>query len=189
MKTIKSILFPSIITIAFTSCQKQPEASFTTDKNEYVAGETVRLTNTSINASTYRWTFPDGTTGTAVNYDYVTDPNQSDGKLNFKLEAFSKNGKKVDETSKTVNIKAATGNAVFWQRVGSGYGITVVRLNGLSSNITSEYYSSPDCGTSGNAVFNGLKVGTYNWSASDGTYNWSGTITITKDGCTSVELS
>ena len=83
--------------------------------------------------------------------------------------------------------KTKYGNVTFWQRTGGGYGITVVNLNGVSSNITSEYSSAPDCGESGCAVFNKLETGTYDYTASDGTDTWSGQVTVT-EGCKTVEL-
>ena len=83
--------------------------------------------------------------------------------------------------------KVKYGDVTFWQQTGSGYGITVVDIDGVTSNITSEYTSTPDCGSSGCAVFNNLETGTYNYGASDGTDSWSGTITIT-EGCLTMEL-
>jgi hypothetical protein len=83
--------------------------------------------------------------------------------------------------------KTKYGNVVFWQLTGSGYGLTVVSLNGVTSNITSEYSSAPECGASGCAVFNSLEVGSYNYSASDGTSNWSGSIEVT-EGCKTMKL-
>jgi len=84
--------------------------------------------------------------------------------------------------------KTKYGNATFWQQTGSGYDITVVNINGVTSNITSEYASAPDCGTSGCAVFNQLETGTYNYTASDGVDTWSGTVKITEDGCATMQL-
>lgn len=84
--------------------------------------------------------------------------------------------------------KTKYGDATFWQQTGSGYGITVVNIEGVTSNITDEYDSSPSCGTSGCAVFNHLETGTYNYTASDGTDTWSGTVTITEDGCSKMQL-
>lgn len=83
--------------------------------------------------------------------------------------------------------KETTGEVTFWQKTGSGYGITVVEIDGVSSNITSEFGSTPNCGESGCAVFKGLSSGKYNYSASDGSDVWSGTIDIT-EGCLTVEL-
>jgi|TARA_Y100000385_G_C12938635_1_gene570041 hypothetical protein len=87
----------------------------------------------------------------------------------------------------TCCTKIKYGDVTFWQKTGSGYGITVVNIDGVSSNITSEYGSSPDCGSSGCAVFNNLETGTYNYGASDGTSTWSGSVTIT-EGCLKFEL-
>ena len=81
-----------------------------------------------------------------------------------------------------------TGDVTFWQATGSGYGITVVELEGVSSNITSEYSAAPDCGSQGCAVFSGLDEGTYSYSAADtyGNY-WSGSVDI-DGGCLTMEL-
>ena len=189
MKSLsKLIAGVAVGSVLFTSCQKQPEASFTTDKNEYIAGETIKLMNTSTDAASYKWTFPDGTTGTVANYDYVTNATTPEGTLTFKLEAFSKNGKKDDETTNTVNIKAAMGEVSFWNKLASDYPM-VVTINGNSANIIKSYASAPsDCKQPGNANFN-LKAGTYSYSAIDefGT-TWSGNVTITKDGCLTIEL-
>jgi hypothetical protein len=54
--------------------------------------------------------------------------------------------------------KTKYGNVTFWQEIGSGYGITVVSLNGITSNITSEKSNTPECGASGCAVFNQLET-------------------------------
>lgn len=84
--------------------------------------------------------------------------------------------------------KTKYGNVTFWQKIGSGYGITVVSLNGVSSNITSETSAAPSCGAAGCAVFNKIETGTYNFTASDGTDNWAGQITV-KEGCETQELN
>jgi hypothetical protein len=80
------------------------------------------------------------------------------------------------------------GDAVFWQKTGNTFGTTVVSIDGVSSNITSDYSSAPSCGASGCAVFNDLEVGSHSYSASDGTSTWNGSITITRDNCTKYEL-
>jgi len=83
--------------------------------------------------------------------------------------------------------KTKYGDIVFWQQTGSGFGITVVELNGVTSNITSEYGSEPACGSSGCAVFNGLEEGVYDYTASDGTSYWSGSVYIS-EGCKTFKL-
>ncbi len=83
--------------------------------------------------------------------------------------------------------KTKYGDVTFWQKTGSGFSITVVDLNGVSSNISSEYASAPACGASGSAVFSHLETGSYNYTAGDGTNSWSGTVNVT-EGCTTMEL-
>jgi hypothetical protein len=83
--------------------------------------------------------------------------------------------------------KTKYGNVTFWQQMGSGFGVTVVTINGVSSNITSEYNGVPSCGASGCAVFNQLETGIYDYAATDGTDVWSGSITV-EEGCNTLEL-
>lgn len=80
-----------------------------------------------------------------------------------------------------------TGDVTFWQASGSGFGITVVELNGITSNISSEYSAAPSCGAAGCAVFNGLEDGVYSYSASDGNWIWNGTVDV-ESGCLTIEL-
>lgn len=84
--------------------------------------------------------------------------------------------------------KTKYGNATFWQKSGSGYGVTVVNVEGVTSNISDEYDNAPDCGASGCAVFNHLETGVYLYSASDGNASWSGTFNVSDNGCTTIEL-
>ena len=83
--------------------------------------------------------------------------------------------------------KTEYGDVIFWQQTGSGFGITVVEINGTTSDISSEFNFPPDCGSLGCAVFNKLETGTYNFSATDGTNNWTGAITVS-EGCLKKEL-
>ncbi len=173
----------------FVSCQKQPTALFSTDKTEYSPGEQIILTNTSIDAKSYIWTISDGQSSVEKNLIYNLNSNQSEGILTFTLKALSRTGKKVSYATKNVTIKKATGNVTFWQITNSGYDITVVTIDGVSSNITDEYPSVPSaCGVAGCAVFNNISVGNHTFSATDGTYTWNGTVSITKDGCTKFQL-
>jgi|GEM_PF-1491673 len=84
--------------------------------------------------------------------------------------------------------KQKYGEVTFWQQTGSGYGVTVVTINGVSSNITSEYGTTPACGSSGCAVFKSLETGTHSYTASDGSSSWSGNVTIQDSQCSTVKL-
>ena len=186
---MKKLIVLSVLTVlTLVGCQKQPKADFSTDKSTYISGETIHLTNTTLNGKSFKWTMPDGQILNSESVDYTTSQNNGNTPLLFKLEAFSKNGKKTSEVAKSIPMSPATGNVTFWQITNSGYSITTVSLNGLTSDITSEYNSSPTCADSGNATFYNLEVGDYSFTATDGTYNWSGTVQITKDGCTSMQL-
>ena len=187
MKSRQLFFNGAILMIGLTSCNKQPDADFTTDKAEYIAGETIKLTNTSVDGVTYLWTTPDGQTATSQNLDFITNENSDDATLSFKLVAFSKKQKKDATMTHTVSLKAAYGDACFWQIIGSGFGNTTVSMAGQSGIITSEYGSDPGCGQAGNANFH-LKVGNYQMTATDGNSTWSGTVAITKNGCISTRL-
>jgi len=50
MKNTANILFIVILILSITSCTKQPEANFTTDKDTYFAGETIHCKGISDNA-------------------------------------------------------------------------------------------------------------------------------------------
>jgi hypothetical protein len=96
-------LFFAILLLA--SCQKQPTASFTTDKETYQAGETIHCNDISNNAYRWTWTAPDGKIYTTRNLDWVTDSNDLGGTKTFTLEVASKNGKKNSTSSKSITLK------------------------------------------------------------------------------------
>ncbi len=91
MKTLITLIIASLF---LASCQKQPVASFTTDKTEYYAGDTIHLTNTSEHGHIYIWTMPDGSKQTTENAYYVVDTSVQYEKLTFQLEADSKHERK-----------------------------------------------------------------------------------------------
>lgn len=194
LKPMKNKIFALIAcAIASASCQKEPSASFKTDKTEYIAGETVHLTNNSIDSYSYVWTMPDGQIMTSENVDYITNVSSGNASLTFKLMANSKNGKNQDEISQTVTLKEATGSIVFWQSGTPAYGVTKIGVQ--KSDYTGTIYeqsitidtSSPECGKSGLATFT-LPVGDYAFVATDDTYNWEGIFSITKDNCLKFQL-
>lgn len=82
------------------------------------------------------------------------------------------------------------GTVTFWQNSSSSLENTDVIIGTASSYITADYSSSPNCSASGCASFT-LCPGTYDYVAeedSPGLGIWVGTITVTSDGCTKVEL-
>lgn len=184
---IKTLIAISLMVFSFISCNKQPSADFTTDKYEYSSGETVKLTNNSKDAKSYKWILPDGQTSSQPNVNYILSDYSSQEVLTVKLQAISKKGNKISEASKSITVKPSTGNVVFWQDAACGCGITTVTINGITSQITVDSGSVPSCGSSGTANFT-LKVGTYSFTASDGSKSWNGSVTITKGTCSSRKL-
>jgi hypothetical protein len=102
---MKKILHLLIVSSFLASCQKQPTASFTTNKETYNTGETIHCTDISNNAYSWTWTAPDGKIYTTRNLDWVTDSNDLGGTKTFTLEVTSKNGKKNSTSSKSVTVK------------------------------------------------------------------------------------
>jgi hypothetical protein len=99
-KIIRLLLFTFIL--VFSACQKQPHASFNFSKTTVFPGDNVKCTNTSTNGSFYKWTLSNGnsyntrdlsiTAGTTIGDHYV------------KLEAFSRNGKKISEITNKFKV-------------------------------------------------------------------------------------
>ena len=169
-------------------CQKQPTASFTTDKTTYTAGETVKCTNASTNGKSYLWTFSDGQTSTAQDVDYTISPNFGAGSITIKLKANSRTSKKTNEVTQIVNVVSAHGTVMFWNCSSCAGNLPIsVTIGGSTQFITSAYSSLPNCGTAGCAMFT-LDVGSYAFTATDGNITWNGTVTVTKGGCFRQEL-
>jgi len=187
MKNVRSLLI-AFVAIISLSCVKQPTADFKTDTTVYTAGETIKLTNTSIDASKYKWTMPDGQTSTSTHVNYSTPASLNDGILTFKLEALSKNSKKVDEATKAVSIKASTGQLTVWCSDVNSDSITVILDDVPAGFITKSYpNSTPNCGDDG-CFTQTLKIGYHTISAKRGGVSWSGFMNITKNGCSKFQL-
>ena len=105
MKKVKSIVLLLASVLLIGSCQKEPTANFTTDKETYTAGETVHCKDASTNAHSWKWTMPDGKIYTTQNVDYTIDSNDLGGKKVFTIEVESKNGKKAGITLKSIRVK------------------------------------------------------------------------------------
>ncbi len=86
----------------FCACDKKPLVSFISDKQEYIAGEKIQLTNTSQKSYSYKWELPDGGASQDVNVEYAVPADFGFGIRDFKLEAFSKHSRK--SASKSISI-------------------------------------------------------------------------------------
>ncbi len=186
MKKIKNFTLIAIIAV-LSSCQKEPKADFSIDKPTCTGGETVLLTNISEDASSYMW-YINGQTFNSKNLQYTTNQYSAGETVNIILYAYSKNGKKSDQISKSITVTEAKGSVLFWAAWPPS-AITVT-LNGQVSYITQHHTSAPDCGDSGCANFDNLTPGTYNFTATDnGSNNWASTVTIYSGTCSTMQLT
>lgn len=199
MKKLFPITLIAVSALFIASCSKDKRAEFTLDKSEYIQGETIKTTNTTVKGSKfYRWNFG-GTEIYEKEPSFVLPKDQAPGEFIISCEATnSKNSSSSGRTSsKTVMIKEATqGKVVFWN---PGAGSCEIRVSIYNSNLTAKYdtifqsnSANPLCNYSSfNAVFQNLKSGTYNYQATDlnGSNLESGTVTLS-DGfdCQSVQI-
>lgn len=104
MRHLKSfgILIVGIILIGFTSCQKEPDASFTASKTSVVTGEVITFTNTSKDGDVYKWKFGDGVTSVLAN---PTHSYENAGTYNVEMTAY--NGKKSDNATASITVTKA----------------------------------------------------------------------------------
>ena len=101
MKKRVAIILITLLGVG-VSCQKQPKASFTVSKSECYVGETVSLTSSSTDASSYKWTIDNVSSGASSSLNFT--PTSAGTKI-IKLEGISKNGKKTDDDTKTLLVK------------------------------------------------------------------------------------
>lgn len=103
MSTIRIAFVTMMIGIAaLTSCMKKPMACFDASSTTIKAGETASFSSTcSMDAHHYEWDFGDGGTSTDANPTHVYN---TAGSYTVKLKTMSMNGKKMDETSKTITV-------------------------------------------------------------------------------------
>lgn len=188
MRVLK-VFFVFIILTSLFSCIKPISTDFIMDKTEYSGGDIVTLKNTSKGASSYKWTFPDGTTSLGKNAVYRISDNAVYGVQYIKLEAYGI-GRQLSKTeTKALFVYPAFGKVVFWKKASCNCGYIDVTIDddqyiGFGAN----YTSSPGCDDPYACVFN-LTVGTHYYSATNGSRSWNGNFTITKDGCLDIELN
>lgn len=189
-----------LVILALSNCKKtttpkveedkQPISDFVTDKAEYTAGETIYLTNKSIDGNTFTWTFPDGSTAKSTDASYVTTSTLGDIKLPFKLDAISKGGK-IDYSLKNINIKAAIGQLVLYDGYYSGPSdifVDGVKLGTVYCPVPNfgDPIVIPTCGQQNYYTFN-IKVGVHSLLVT-GLRTWNKSIEIKANQCTVVWL-
>jgi len=133
------------ILVCFSSCQKEPVASFTASSTTALVGETISFSNTSVDGSSYEWDFGDGNTSSEKNPTHVYD---SANTYSVSLIANSKNGKNSDEATATIVIMDLEPVAGFsFTGAGENAPCTVTFINS-STNATSYIWDFGDGNTS-----------------------------------------
>ena len=168
------------LTVGFFACKKPPEADFKMQTDCFV-GEEVFIENTSINATSYEWHLPEGDTLSSKDITYKAT---TAGTKKIKLIAMSKNGKHTDEKTLDLKVKPHTASVIFYISKKSPINSTTVYFLESSKEISGKTETVPDCeNPGGNALFENIPEGSYDYLAGDGTYSWSGTITVAKGDC------
>ena len=129
----KTILLSALTVLVFSSCQKQPKADFTMSKTECYVGESVTMTDKSVDAKSYKWSIDNIEKGTGSSVSYYAE---NSGVKVVKLETFSKNGKKSNSNTKTLTVKNQN-EAYFGYYFGdanSGCQVTDLDVNTLGSS-------------------------------------------------------
>jgi hypothetical protein len=101
----------------------------------------------------------------------------------------------TDPTSTNYNPSATdndgsckyNGNVIFWTDIQNAGSFITVTLQAQPLYISKWYSSAPVCGSAGCAQYT-LPVGTYAYSATSLFYTWSGSVTVTKNFCTTHQL-
>jgi len=100
IKIIAAIILIGLFTL--TSCMKKPMACFDASSTTINAGQTVSFSSScSMDAHHFEWSFGDGGTSTDANPSHVYN---TAGSYTVKLKTMSKNGNKMDETTKTITV-------------------------------------------------------------------------------------
>jgi hypothetical protein len=104
---MKRIFLLLLIALAITACQKKLEVDFSTDKEEYNAGEVIHCTNNSKNTNSYLWGITDGGYYESKDFNFTTDSNANMSHVGIEtitLQVFNSDGNKSETVSKSVKI-------------------------------------------------------------------------------------
>ena len=104
MRTLHVFTLVTIISV-LTSCQKKPDACFTSDETEIYEGGTIAFTNCSQDAVTQLWTVSDGQEFDTEDIELVF---ATAGSYDVTLECYSKKERKKDSETITVTVLEQT---------------------------------------------------------------------------------
>ncbi len=192
----------TLLVVAVTNCtEKTPEPTPIADFSYTSVYNSVGFDNESLYATSYLWSFGDGSTSTE---EYPVHTYSSSGSYIVKLVAKGAGGS--DQVSKTITIQSATvpgtgtgttppgnpgtstGTFSFWMQQDAKVGAVDVYVSGSFAGSITQYHSNGI--TCGQGNVNVTKSpGTYAWTAKGATGgSWSGTITIEAGKCGTMRL-
>ena len=198
--------YSKVITVTTASTSNKPVANFTfSPSTRLVAPATVTFTNTSTNASSYKWDFSDGTASTETN---PSKQFTKEGTYTVKLTATSAGNS--SDVSKVITVgkgstAPAVGKAVFWAIGTFSYVVISTEevifdevgggktLSFAGGRIEKQFTSEPACETTG-AYTTRRPANKYTFTAT--AYNSNGTklasgagdYIVVANGCTPVKL-
>jgi hypothetical protein len=183
MKT-KLTTVPAAACLLFTACQA-PQASFTTDREVYKKGESIQVTNTSENAFSYHWKLSNSRTEYNSKEPEIIAPEP--GECIITLTAYSRNGGRSNNTSRTVNILPGEGELSFYASTTDALTFTVV-LNGDTLGTPAQTYAPvPECKAAG-TVTASLAEGTYTFSVIQPSTTIVDDLIVVPNVCKSIKL-
>jgi photosystem II stability/assembly factor-like uncharacterized protein len=155
LKTHLFALTALFFLLTATSCQKKPTASFSTNKEVYSIGEKVLLSNASSDAYYYTWIVKgpekEESRGSKEDHSFILTQY---GSYDISLSVYSKNGKQVSRSSKTITVTAKEGNAIFYTtRSGTSY--EIYQNGTYYGNFGGTFSGVPNCGATGAYTFTG----------------------------------
>lgn len=184
MKSLtKLIAGVAIGSMLFTSCSKEPTASISADKTNVGIDESIKFSNSSTDAASYKWDFGDGTSSIDKEPSKVYT---KAGTYNVKMTAYSKKEKKSDEASVSITVNEAVLTATpTSQSATTAAGSFVIAVSSNTSWTAASNQSwatvSPASGTKDGSV-------TVNYTENTGSAR-SATITLTAKDVTPVMVT
>lgn len=149
MKTITFYTFVFASILFFSSCQKKPVASFTSDKETYSVGEYLNLSNDSKDADYFQWVIKGPNDEKREISENPQIQLKNIGTYEITLLCYSRNRNLSDVFTKTVTVENKDGFYTFYTNDLIGSTINIYIDNIYSGAITNQTIGTPTCGQAG----------------------------------------
>jgi PKD repeat protein len=184
MRTLKLAACIIIAIAALASC-KRPVASFTSDKEEYMNGEIMQMTNTSQNAKSYKWSVSNSIT----EYDskdakIITN---GTGEYVVTLTAYSSNKVKTDAATKNFLVKPGAGQVMFYTSDTAVFSYNLEVDNIALGSLTNTYALPPACGATG-CITTTLSEGQHTFTIVKPTMSVADVVLVDANVCKKVKM-